>query len=1331
MSTQKPTENVEELFDLVRKSEGIISTFEARSLKGEPETVEDDYRRYAQTHVSLGNTSDFEDEIYETVVEEGSPTKGYLYGPYGYGKTSTSVSIWNTLSDNDIIAVPPFTMDSFAAVMRATYGWLRYEFQNKAPGYVDDLDDIHERYLQQELQAVAKQKEDQHDMDFDKLVGLFEEMEQENDLDLSINADTLIDFFDECTEVTVDAGFEALVIVGDEFQEYFNSADNEKDAESRFRRLVFGLESGAQIRDEFGLFISMPDTTKSMLDSRAEDILNRLQRDNLTLNLQNVYGRQFPAELWDRYADQFKFTDQKNEIISEFALKAIGEVCSRNDISNGPRTVMDVFRLGLTQYRNQQETFTALDLAECFYQGEVRYQGSSTKIQTAIGDALEHSSVDTDAKRKFLKLCAVFPAEGIPDGVVDKYGLGEAQTELSKKFHGEVIKVVSDGYTLVDLTRTETSDPIRELIRDFWREYGVGEAAAADAVEALANNLLAGEIFEPQRGTLDGWTNGGKDFNKLDHTVFKDQFTGTFDTRFPKRRISIGVCDDRKQDEVISAHESLGEFFGAPDIALNFVLAWQSGGDDVPESHVRSESDREYTLVLNGRQSFDELPKGLDFLRDAMDPKAVTPFLMLSLVHYLDDPPAELDAQQEQRVQSFQQSLLDQTLKALFDKELITNAPFELRRAGKRSVEGIFTKAMESLYPEYRTLITSTQYRDMIDDYVQFLESLETTSKRKGSTTVVEETTESNQSGKHAMAARFSLRNTSSFDGRLKKHYSDLLTLVDDDTDRYEVQAELHPLEKEILERLEEAEDETLPVTDAEELALETGYRDEELEVIAELIQRRGLATFDDSQNALILQETDVSVEDVEYELDECRDKIETIEQLESNRVPDGVPARIDELDATLDDTTDDDGERLEALKVEAEHIIVRLEEVGELFYDHYHSECSDVQRDAKRTRRNCIPGHLEDDVVSGVGFVGGLNDARTQLLADFRDLKGELSDVIDAVGGAQERYDSPSLEAAVELHSQTESARETLDDIDGRIDELEEYADELKQWRTFADRVGNVKEDIQDYSRTFDESIREENEIDDFIGQIHERLAENPIEALTNREAFKERLDQIEESYQQRRKERREVFNAKQDGLNEVLDEATDGNAGRLRVTFDVKQPDESRRRLLEEFKDEYQSQVLERASDMLGNALNEVEYARIVGIEAETEADPARVAEEIEQAEATLRSLRGTLSRFSLTDIGDETDLGSDGAELLATAEDLQHDARGFRAQTEPSDEELQDVLQRIKENRGPDFKELLMEYHDDGEEIGVDELLTHIEQLFKLNQIDIKITERRGRR
>lgn len=764
------------------------------------------------------------------------------------------------------------------------------------------------------------------------------------------------------------------------------------------------------------------------------------------------------------------------------------------------------------------------------------------------------------------------------------------------------------------------------------------------------------------------------------------------------------------------------------------MLYWQKSGDDAPDQYIEAEADREYTFVLNGRQTFDELPKGLDFLRDAMDPKAVTPFLMLALAHYLDDPQADLDAQQEKEVESFQQSLLNQSLKALFDEELVSNAPFDLRRAGKRAVVGVFRNAMEDLYPDYHTVITTTQYRDMVEGYMDFLSTLDTTSQRRGLDTVVDESPEDagqKETGKHQIASRFGLRNTSSFENWLDNHYEHLLKIEDDDKDHYEVRAKLHPLEQELRERLESQNNEELPMQDVEELALEKGYRDEEIEVITGYMKKRGIVGMNDTGEALVLEEAEVEIEEVEQVIEECRTHIETIERLDADRVPEGVPESIDALADNLGETNPEDGEALEALKVEAEGIRERLEEVGDLLYDHYKSACGDVKQDAKRTRRSLIPDHLDDEVTGGVEFVGGLNNARTELQAEFRELREDLTELISDLEKKQNRHDTTSLEAAAALHDQVQTARETIGEIERSAADLEDHADELKRWRTFTDKASNVKEDIRDYSRTFDESISEEDDITELIADIRERLADDPLNALTNRKGFDEQLEDIADSYQQRRNERRDLFNAKQDTLNELLHEATDRRAANLRVTFDVKQPSESRRRLVADFKEEYKSQVLDQADELLEAAHNEVEYARIVDVEAATDADPKRVAEEIEQARTTLRSLRGTIPRFTFEDISEETELDTKGADLLTTAEELRREAHGFRAQTDPDSEELQDLLERVSKKSGRDFKELLMEYHEDDKAVDVDELLERIEQLFQLNQIDITIKERRGRR
>jgi len=1321
MSEQQLASNVSELFDLVQKSQGIISTHAASDIEESAESVEDKYRRYAETHISLGDTSGFEDRVKESVTTEETPTMGYLYGPFGYGKTSTSVSVWKTLHENNIVAVPPFSFTSFSAVMRATYGWLRHILETQSvPEYVDELEEIRESYLQEQLEEYARDKEDEYDLPFDQLVEMFEQMEQENDLDLSINADTLIDFFSECTELALEADFDGLVVMGDELQQYFKSADNRQDAESRFRDLVFELYSGAKIQDEFGFFVSMPAQTKSNLDSQAGDVLNRLESDNLTLNLETVYGQKFPAELWNRYASNFNFEDQQYDVISKHALTAIGQICSRQDLSNGPRTVIDIFRIALQQYHESSTQFTALDLAEAFYEDDVRYQGNSTIIQAAIGDALDHSAVNTEAKRTFIKLCAVFPEEGIPEEVVDEYDLEDVRRALSKKLHGELIKVIAEGYTLIEVTRTEgPQDIVRELIHDFWGQYDTDHVNARYALEALANKLVCGELFESMRGELRGWATGDglKEIDRL--TYQKHRIEGTFNIQYPKRVASIGVADTEHEDEIVG-RASLGPSPNMGDIAFNFVLGWEQSGDGRVDPHIRRDSTHEYTFVLDGRETFDKLPDGIEFLRDAMDPNAVNPFLMLALVQFLEEDDTELDAQQQNRVESFQQSLLDQTLRTLFDDELIQSAPFEIRRAGKQSVEQVFTSAMQELYPDYHPIIASSKFDQMMRDYLDFLESLRTKSLRRGNDTLKET--------KSDVASRFNLGSTSSYSGRVKKHYSDLLTVVNDSANNYEVRAELHPFEQEIVDELESGEREEIPLEEVQQRGIEKGYLPGELDFLFEFLSRRKIVRPNENE-ALELSDTQFTIEQVKEKISECRRLLDTIEELDEEQIPEGTTTDIIEIESVLEETNKEDGEQLEALYVHAEDIVDRLEQQGKMLHSRYEQACSDLKNQLERETRQVVPDHLDETIEGGVQFVGGLNDSRTQLEADFRDLKNDLNGFIETLETDLDAYSEANVDNAEALkntHSEVESQREQIEE---EREELVEKAEKLKDWKRFTQQVAATKEDISGYAQTFDESVEEETEIENFIARVSERFADNPIAALGNLEGFEQELERIEEKYRSRQKDREEAFQDNRETFKSILQEATDGNAtGLRRAQFNIRNPEESRRNLLEEFKEAYDSQVLDQAETYLEDARREIAYAQIVGKDEVSDVDPDDVEERIDTAEATLRDLRSTLNRFSFNNIGDETPLSSQGQELLSNAEGLNKDAMKFRQGKTPDDEEITETLDRIETHRSVDFKDLLMEYHDDGEGLEPEELLDRIQRLFVLNQIDIKIAQRR---
>ena len=1322
MSDKPPTSNIDELLDLIRKDEGIISTHTAADLDDSAESVEEKYRTYAETHISLGDTSGFEQKVYDALTENEDPTKGYLYGPFGYGKTSTSVSIWHKLNQNEIIAVPPFTVTSFSAIMRATYGWMHYKLRTEAPPYVDDLEKIHKSYLEKEIRGYAEEKKDAHDVGVDKLVKMFEEMEQTGELDLSINADTLIDFFDECTKLATEAGFEGLVVLGDELQQYFKSADNRQDAEADFRDLIWDIHSGAQIDSEFGFFVSMPAQTKSTLDTRSGDVLNRLESDNLMLNLENVYGQDFPAELWAEYASRFDFEAQQHDVITDHALNAIGQICSRPELSNGPRTVIDIFRLGLQNYKNTDQPFSALDLAEAFYNGEVRFQGSSTIIQSAIGDALDHSSVATEEQKIFIKLCAVFPEEGIPEAAVEEYGLLDARRHLSKKLHGEVIKVIDEGYTLIDVTRSDgPQDVVRELIRDFWSDYDTDHPNAQYAHSALANRLIGGDIFEPQRGKIEGWGVGDGLDKEAEQLYRTHGMIGTFDPSYPKRSASITVTDTAHEDKIIGSAQT-GPSEVDNDIAFNFILGWEKANETV-EPHVKKESDREYTFMLNGRETFEELPDGIEFLRDAMDPKAVNPFLMLALVDYLDKTDKELNPQQEQRIESFQKSLLKQTIQTLFGEELIENAPFEIRRAGKMAVATVFREAMQDLYPDYSTLITSTQYESMMSDYMDFLDSLQTVSLCRGIETVI--------GTKSEVAQRFGLKNTSSFDGRIKKHYSDLLTVENNKKDNYEVRATLHPFEQFIVDELESEDREVFPLEEIQQIGYNKGYKSDELEIIYGFLSRRRVVGMNEN-DALTLLETDYSIAQVEEVLATGRELKTKIESLDHEAVPDGVEEALNEVEDLLDEANPEDGEHLERLYYAAKEEVEKLEQKGEILHSKHHQACQDLKKRIERKSRQVVPKHLDNTIEGGVQFVGGLNDARASIRGEYTDIHNSLTETASELESTIEAQNGTGVEGAVELHETHTDSEEELDSVDEEIETLEDDAETLKDWKAFTAQVARVKEDITDYAQTFDEnSVEEKEEINRFISRISERFAQDPVGALGNLEGFKEELDRIESQYKSKRKEHQQVFDEKREQLKEILQEATDGKARGLRsAKFSIRNPEESRRDLLEEFKDAYRKSVLKQAQENIANGRREIEYARVVGIEETVDANPNDVEERILTAESTLQSLRSELEQFSFTDIGDETDLGTGGKNLLETTEDITKDAKEFRYEQEPDGEEVGETLDRIKNHRRVDFKDLLMEYHDDGETVDPEELLERIQRLFVLNQIDIEISQRRGR-
>lgn len=1319
--------SIEELKNLIDLDDGIISTYSATDLVENAHAVEDNYRQYTGTHISMGDTEEFEASLYESLTESDRPTKGFLYAPYGYGKTSTAVNIWANLAEQDIIAVPPFTFTSFSDLIEATYGWIRFVFEDTAPEYIDELEEIHESYLQQEAEEFAEEAGDEYDkLNNDQLQELVSQWVDQKGLNLRIDPVTLANFFNDCTELVLDAGFNGLVVLPDELQQYFKGASSRQEAETDLRDFVFDLQSGATVSERFAFIVAMPDTTKSNLDSQAGDVIQRLQNNNVTINLQTVYGQEFPAQLWDRYAAEFGFEDGKYDIITEDALKAIGEVCARQDLSAGPRTVIDLFRIALTDYLNDGQTFGVVDLADAFYGGRVRYDQDAT-IESAIRDGLNNSNVTKESDRTVIKICAVHPQEGLPAEVARSIGVEAAYEDLQKKLQGPVLTWRTDGYTLSGLD--DNDDPfVQQLLRQFWDQYDTDDVNAEYAVDAFANEVLEGEIFESQRGKLTGWTTEG--FDPLQPRVCKTVATGTFDGRYPERRLQLRVAthEDRdalEEEEAPSLRTGPGPKTEDPDpdVAFDFVLDYSASA--TPQ--IRERDEGHYLFILDAAKALNQLPQGMKNFQKSMNPNQVTPFLMLSLISFVNSADFEADASQERDIDAIEDRLRSESIKNLFDPNLTENAPFDIRRAGQRAVEEVFTHAMEDLFAQYDTLMMGTQYRSLLDDYKLFLDSLSTVSMRRGSVPVEE--------SKDDIIDRFNLRGASAFEDRANKQYSDLIELESWSGKDAVIRAKLHPFEETVLSSLEK--EETLSKARFEEIAYNRGYRGEEPAEFIELLTKRGLVKVEGDE--LMLASTDISLEKVHDQIRRCQETISKIETLDANRVPDDVRDRVTSMADALENLSEHDTEQLETLDVRSREVESRLDAIASDLYTHYKKEARNCIHRLEDLQRGLMPTVVKNSFTGAVAFIGNLNDIRVDIKSDFQGLRTEIEETKDTLENRISKDPANPIEAAEDLADAVASAEADLENLHDTKTELNEYAEALNKWDSVATKAANVKRNLNEAANAFDGELEELDQIKYIFNQIAEQLTDKPRVAITNFETYRESIESVEDAFESRVRKRRELFDNKKEQLKEILQQATENTAtGLRRADFSIDRPEQKQKDLIDQFQEEYRSQVLDKAESQLDEARRDVVYAEVIGVGEIEGTAPADVQADIDVVESKIANLKTILTRFAYDDIGplDEegpaSDLAEDGLAVYTRADKIRSEAGEFLKERDPEDSELQEFLADIEDKRQVGFKEIIMDYHTDSGDEAPDpeELLSQINELFILNQIDIQITSRQRR-
>ncbi len=405
--------------EAILTKEEIVATQRPVDLLDRPEFVDSAYTRHVRSYIPLGrqtqteNNSQSVDNFEKRVireVKEAAALRGYLTAEYGYGKTSTALYLWKRAREANILAVPPFQMTRLPDLMTATYGWLRYELNRTRPtsSLLSEAEDLYTTFINRSAESVARQ------------YGLDRSGAQRLVIDrpelLNLNPGDYLKFFEQATQIAVQAGFEGVLILADEVQQYIDPEvkTGVKDPISP----LFDVMSGLLTRRghlKLGIILVLPPKELEVLRDQRGDFIHRILQ--VSLDLRTVYSRDFPARLWQRLAEEFDFTDHSGRIVTAAALESLGQIAARSDLADGPRTVINTFRRMTRRYlalgHPTDDPYTPYHLVEDFINGQIEFD-SAKKIQRVANQALGHSLVKGHPDReRAIKWAAAFPEEGI------------------------------------------------------------------------------------------------------------------------------------------------------------------------------------------------------------------------------------------------------------------------------------------------------------------------------------------------------------------------------------------------------------------------------------------------------------------------------------------------------------------------------------------------------------------------------------------------------------------------------------------------------------------------------------------------------------------------------------------------------------------------------------------------------------------------------------------------------------------------------------------------------------------------------------------------------
>jgi len=1105
------------LLEQLNSIQAIVDTVNPSQIENEPQEVARVYNLYASSYNPIEPVKTLKDHLVEE-IGKGKPVTGYLSADYGYGKTATLIYLWQQCQDHKIIAVPPFKFKELGDLMVATYGWIKTCLQ---PEFIPQIEVLYRKYGLKSQQNIAAEIALKYKLSEDKALKIIQQLNTD-----TTNTDNVLNFWQETVSILRQAGFAGLAIFADESQEFLRTEEGASVRIQILSDLVKGMRALGST--PVALILSMPTTpTESAIEEQAGDIIHRMKEQKVSLRLAGAYSSEFPGKLWNYLCTNFlEDKAQQNHLAHPATIESLGQLCDRQNFSNGPRTVIEVFKRIVHFAQNNQHPYTPLDLIQDYLEGQVQLYGTEQhKISNTIKTLEPLISFPKHPKgREVIKLLAGFPS-GLSENVAKQFHLLKELKKLAEddNFYGlHIIQPTERTFALVALLQTSIPTVVDKILNRF-RQQWFGEWNDTQK-EEMATTIFKSEIISllfpvSRTGQKANWSWRYKGEWKQDRFGVFNLLDGAperYNADFPKRSLVISVG---------SKESGLMRFQSPEETHLDwrFYFSYERKATVVPQvlTAIAGTNQVDFHLQL-GRSFEGEYPTSFGLLRKVMASEQCSVCTLLSLSHYIQDwlsKNPEVSKADRSRLEHHRQECHQYAMRLLFPA--ISPQTWEI--GGLKGVNGSDSKLIESVfYQKCKALFTNYKsfYNSLnptLRKYKLLLEKIPL-SVRKGrqlyqvSKEEFEKLFEMGSSSLPSVLAVFKQHGLMSGEKIAKRKEGNS-----------QVKFTEHPLESFIKEKLQsQGRTQTVETTWGHQdvKALEysklwkavklLGYLEDEFQEALEWLQRRRYIEWARSTDVIREASLELEPDELNAQLKELRVRVSSLLETFDETILHEINEKINEEEKIIDANHESE--------VALDQVHRNIQAQRELLENFCIERRSTLQKELRGIKLrlekftlDLNASKISQMIESDSGLESCLNDYRIILERQVNQLDKDCQSLASSL-----KVNEIDILA---LHHQLKHCQQFLLTYETTKLRLEELVDGLEKWRIILNRAQMLRENLNK------DPVRLMRYDDDFVDRVVTHFSNNQLESFRQYDLLQQPLVELEEEINGEQRSRRETF--------------------------------------------------------------------------------------------------------------------------------------------------------------------------------------------------------------